>query len=244
MHVSLSCILQSYIIFLTKATDLYRLDRTAFKRQTAEEADNQDGYWLRKPPQERLRALMYLNAQVYGYVQSGPPKMDKSKFKCRRRMQSEYLYQDFLEFIQALNENEVRYILAGGYAVVLHGYQRSTGHLDIWAEPTAENYRRLTAAFEDFRMPVFDMTEAHFLNPAEMDVFTFGLAPVAIDIMTKVKGLEFGKAYAKAVKFNLGDGLQVKLLSKEDLIVAKRAAGRAKDFNDIRHLDATTDENE
>ncbi len=244
MHFSCCIILQFYIIFWTKATDLYRLDRTAFKRQTAEEADKQGAYWLQKPPQERLRALMYLNAQVYGYVQSGPPKMDKSKFKSRRRMQSEYLYQDFLEFIQALNQNEVRYMLAGGYAVVLHGYQRSTGDLDIWVEPTSENYQRLTAAFEDFRMPVFDMTATHFLDPAAMDVFTFGVPPVAIDIMTKVKGLEFGKAYAKAVNFNLSDGLQVKMLSKEDLIVAKRAAGRAKDFNDIRHLDATTDENE
>ncbi len=82
------------------------MDRTAFKRQTAEEADKQGTYWRRQAPEERLRALMYLNAQVYGYVQSGPPKMDKSKFKFRRRMQSEYLYQDFLELIQALNQNQ------------------------------------------------------------------------------------------------------------------------------------------
>jgi hypothetical protein len=45
--------------------------------------------------------MMYLNAQAYGHAQSGPPPMDKSAFKARRRMQSEYLYQDFLEFIQA-----------------------------------------------------------------------------------------------------------------------------------------------
>lgn len=218
---------------------MYRLDRTAFKQQTAAAADDQRAYWLNKAPEERLRALLYLNAQVYGFTQSGPPIMDKSAFKARRRMKSEYLYQDFLEFIQALNQNEVEYLLAGGYAVVLHGYQRSTGDLDIWVNPTPENYNRLLGAFDDFRMPIFDMTEENFLQTGEMDVFTFGVPPIAIDIMTQVKGLNFRKAFAQADDFDLGDNLSVKMLCLEDLLAAKKAAGRAKDFNDIRHLSST-----
>jgi len=180
--------------------------------------------------------MLYLNAQAYGHAQSGPPPMDKSAFKARRRMQSEYLYQDFLEFIQALNQYEVRYLLVGGYAVVLHGYQRNTGDLDIWVEPTAENYQALSKAFSDFGMPVFDMTADNFLAKGQFDVFTFGVSPVAIDIMTQVKGLAFEKAYSQAQVFDLGDGLEVKMLGLEDLLRAKAAAGRAKDFNDIRHL--------
>jgi hypothetical protein len=39
---------------------MYRLDRTAFKQQTAEEADNHVAYWLQQPAAERLRAAMYL----------------------------------------------------------------------------------------------------------------------------------------------------------------------------------------
>lgn len=220
---------------------MYRLDRTAFKQQTAAEADDQLAYWLAKAPKERLRALLYLNAQVYGLAQSGPPKMDKSAFKARRRMKSNYLYQDFLEFIEALNQNKVEYLLAGGYAVVLHGYQRSTGDLDIWVNPTLENYNHLLGAFDDFRMPIFDMSEENFLQTGEMDVFTFGVPPIAIDIMTQVKGLEFSKAFAQADVFNLGDDLSVKMLCLEDLIAAKKAAGRAKDFNDIRHLTSNPD---
>lgn len=139
--------------------------------------------------------------------------MDKSAFKARRRMKNNYLYQDFLEFIQALNQNKVEYMLAGGYAFVLHGYQRSTGNLDIWVNPIPENYKCLLGAFDDFRMPVFDMTEENFLQTGAMDVFTFGVPPVAIDIMTQVKGLDFRKAFAQADGFDLGDNLSVKMLS-------------------------------
>ncbi len=39
--------------------------------------------------------------------------------------------QDFLEFIQSLNSNNVEYILVGGYAVILHGYIRSTADMDV-----------------------------------------------------------------------------------------------------------------
>ena len=48
--------------------------------------------------------------------------------------------QDFQDFIRALNEAKVRYVLVGGYAVILHGYNRTTGDLDIWLERTEENY--------------------------------------------------------------------------------------------------------
>ena len=41
-----------------------------------------------------------------------------------------FFNQDFQEFIVALNEKDVEYILVGGYAVILHGYHRTTGDLD------------------------------------------------------------------------------------------------------------------
>jgi len=51
--------------------------------------------------------------------------------------------QDFIEFLQALNDAEVKYVLVGGYAVILHGYNRSTSDLDVWVEPTEPNYNKL-----------------------------------------------------------------------------------------------------
>jgi hypothetical protein len=46
---------------------------------------------------------------------------------------------DFKEFIQSLNENSVRYLVVGGYAVALHGYPRYTKDLDIWIDRNPEN---------------------------------------------------------------------------------------------------------
>lgn len=151
-------------------------------------------------------------------------------------MRNEIFFQDFLEFIQALQQNEVEYLLVGGYAVILHGYTRTTGDMDIWVLPSKENYRKLAKAFQAFGMPVFDMTEENFLDTSKFDVFTFGTSPVSIDIMTKVKGLSFEEVFPEATLIELDEGLAVRLIGLGDLLKAKRASGRAKDFDDIRHL--------
>lgn len=93
---------------------------------------------------------------------------------------------DFKDFLSALNNQEVRYILVGGFSVILHGYPRTTGDMDIWVERTTENYQKLKKAFDQFGMPVFDMTEENFLSHPNWGVFTFGIPPVAIDLMVKV----------------------------------------------------------
>lgn len=36
------------------------------------------------------------------------------------------LNKDFKEFIELLNENKVKYLIVGGYAVGIHGYPRYT----------------------------------------------------------------------------------------------------------------------
>ena len=57
---------------------------------------------------------------------------------------------DFTDFINCLNQNNVEYILVGGYAVILRGYSRSTGDLDIWVNKTNENFIRLQKALKAF----------------------------------------------------------------------------------------------
>ena len=47
---------------------------------------------------------------------------------------------DFKDFILYLNQNEVEYIVVGGYAVIIRGYSRSTGDIDIWVNKTEENF--------------------------------------------------------------------------------------------------------
>lgn len=84
-------------------------------------------------------------------------------------------------------------------------------------------------------MPVFDMTEVNFLSHPNWDVFTFGIPPVAIDIMVKVKGLDFQKSFDKSVIFN-DDDLKIRTIDKNNLIQAKKSSGRAKDLNDLENL--------
>ncbi|HEY4967114.1 MAG TPA: hypothetical protein VII28_11980 [Puia sp.] len=63
----------------------YRLDRSAFKGQTLEEAANHAGYYKKLTWQERLRVTAYLNSVAFNYPENQPPRMDKSKFKLRSR---------------------------------------------------------------------------------------------------------------------------------------------------------------
>ena len=142
---------------------------------------------------------------------------------------------DFRDFISALNNQSVKYILVGGYSVILHGYPRTTGDMDIWVERTSENYQKIKNAFQQFRMPVFDMTLDNFLSHPNWDVFTFGTPPVAIDLMVQVEGLDFALAYEKSIYFE-DDGLSIRTIHKTDLIQTKQVVNRPKDQDDLLNL--------
>lgn len=143
--------------------------------------------------------------------------------------------QDFLDFMDCLNIQKVKYILVGGYSVILYGYSRTTGDLDIWVRKDEDNYNRLVLAFTQFQMPVFDMTLENFMHSSMFDVFTFGRPPVAIDIMTGVKGLSFDECWEKANEFTI-DNVTMKVVQLQQLIEAKKASGRYKDLDDLDHL--------
>lgn len=143
---------------------------------------------------------------------------------------------DFRDFLAALNDQQVRYLLVGDFSVILHGYSRTTGNMDIWVERTTSNYSKIKQAFHQFGMPVFDMTEDNFLSHPNWDVFTFGVPPVAIDLMVIVKGLEFEECYQNSVIFE-DDTLKIRTIHKNDLIKAKRSAGRSKDLDDLENLE-------
>jgi len=64
----------------------YRLDRTAFKAQTATDAPkSQAAYYKTLTWQERLRIANYLNSVAYGYPEDNPPRLDKTAFSVRSR---------------------------------------------------------------------------------------------------------------------------------------------------------------
>jgi predicted nucleotidyltransferase len=149
-------------------------------------------------------------------------------------MQNNIFESDFGDFISALNISGTEYIIVGGYAVILHGYYRTTNDLDIWVNKSPENHVKIRKAFAIFGMPLFDMTLENFMGD-EFDVFSMGRMPFQIDVMTKLKGVEFADAIKQAEQKEL-EGLKVSFLNLADLIKAKTASGRYKDLDDIEKL--------
>jgi hypothetical protein len=89
--------------------------------------------------------------------------------------------------------------------------------------------------FEEFGMPVFDMTAENFLLHPVWDVFTFCIPPVAIDIMIKLEGLDFASAYLRSIVFR-DEEIEIRTIHKNDLITTKQRAGRSKDLDDLENL--------
>ena len=76
----------------------------------------------------------------------------------------------------------VRYLIVGGYAVMVHTEPRYTKDLDVWIEPTESNARALFVALANFGAPTTDVVPTDFMEP---DVFfQIGVEPVRVDIMT------------------------------------------------------------
>ncbi|MBN1471575.1 MAG: hypothetical protein JW925_07330, partial [Syntrophaceae bacterium] len=67
------------------------------------------------------------------------------------------LPEDFKEFIDFLNANNVCYLLVGGWAVGLHGYPRATKDIDFLIAIDKNNLEKLKKALFEFHAPTIDM---------------------------------------------------------------------------------------
>lgn len=139
---------------------------------------------------------------------------------------------DFIDFLKFLNKNEVEYLLVGGYAVILHGYIRSTGDMDLWVKKSKDNYLKIKKTYNDFGAPMF--SESHFLE-TELDVWSIGKEPSKIEILTNVDGLEFNESFKNCNWFDL-EKIKIPYIYFDDLIKNKLASGRYKDLADIEQL--------
>lgn len=142
--------------------------------------------------------------------------------------------EDIQEFIQCFEDQEVEYLLVGGIAVILYGYERVTGDVDIWVNRTEDNFLKIEKAFHQFGMPLFGMTLERFLN-TENEVFRFGKRPNAIDLMVELKGLKFESCYGLRKRFT-DNHLEMNVLHINHLREAKLHSNRFKDLDDLENL--------
>lgn len=140
--------------------------------------------------------------------------------------------KDFLDFLQLLDKNNVDFLLVGGYAVILHGYARSTGDMDLWVNQNEENYSKLKKVYEEFGAPIFSLEE--FFSD-KFDVWSMGVEPRKIEVLTKVSGLNFVESKSHCDWINEKD-FKVPYIDFEDLMKNKLASGRLKDLLDYQQL--------
>ncbi len=143
------------------------------------------------------------------------------------------LDDNFIDFIECLNNNEVHFILIGGYASVIHGHSRTTGDMDFFVERTKENAVKLIKAIADFGFASLGFTTGDVMD--ESVYITMGVPPVKIDILTSIDAVTFEDAYKDAFEYQEGK-LRVKVIHINHLINNKIAAGRPKDMDDVNAL--------
>lgn len=143
--------------------------------------------------------------------------------------------QDVFRFFQ---QHEVKYVVIGGIASVLHGIPRATFGLDILIEATAENAQRLLASLESAGLGTATMTNAEDILAHEITVFN---DRVRIDVQTHTPGVSFQDAWHRRKTITY-QGQDFFILSREDLIRSKRACGRDVDIEDVRLLELPDDE--
>ena len=140
---------------------------------------------------------------------------------------------EFKRLLNAFHSKGVEYLLVGGYAVIFHGYVRTTGDMDLWIALDAGNAKKAESAIRSlgFNPP--------WLKPELLlkkgSVLRIGTEPLRFDIINEIDGVTFSECFARRVQAEI-DGVKVSVISLSDLKVNKKASGRNKDLADLDYL--------
>jgi hypothetical protein len=143
----------------------------------------------------------------------------------------------------------VRYLIAGGLAVVAHGYNRMTVDVDLILDLDEANLKKAVAVFESlgFR-PRAPVPLAQFADAAArqswirdkgltvFSLFSDRHARTTVDLFVEAP-LNFSNAYRDVANLPLAENLNAPFVSLNDLLYLKRQANRPRDLEDIRNLE-------
>lgn len=144
-----------------------------------------------------------------------------------------YLTQDYQDIIELFNKHNVKYLIAGAYAMSKVGYSRSTYDIDLWVDKTEENATNIYNALAEFGVP-FEIEPKNFLEANS--VLQIGIEPNRIDILTDIDGLTFDDAWSNK-QVAVFDTLEAFTLEINDIIKNKKASNRPKDRLDLVQLE-------
>jgi len=151
------------------------------------------------------------------------------------------------EVFKALNKAKVKYVVAGGVAVVLHGYVRNTGDLDLIVFLEEKNLKSFFNALKAVGyLPKVPVTQEQFSDAKQrnqwkktkgMIVFSFVHRdpPFEMIDMFVDEPIAFRDLHQKKKDISV-EGITIPLISIDHLIKLKKQAGRNKDLDDIVQL--------
>ncbi|MCL1945527.1 MAG: nucleotidyltransferase [Chitinivibrionia bacterium] len=144
------------------------------------------------------------------------------------------LVEDFKDMFKEFNKQGVKYVLVGGLATILYGYQRLTQDLDLFILANSQNAELVMKALIKYGAPMEMVSKEDFEK--EGTTFQMGVKPNRIDILTAISGIKFDEVYKNAIDVEV-DELEFKMISIEDLIKNKLASGRKRDLDDVENLE-------
>jgi hypothetical protein len=152
---------------------------------------------------------------------------------------------DFKELLNLFEKHKIRYLVAGGYAVMKYSEPRFTKDLDLWIATDPENANSVYLALKEFGAPLANLSADDFTHKDYF--YQMGRPPLRVDIMMSIPGVDFENAW-KNREFVELDDFTIPFISRSDLIQAKEASGRPHDKIDIEklkeaeHLDSLDEE--
>lgn len=145
------------------------------------------------------------------------------------------------EIVKALKKEKINYLIVGGYAVNFHGYSRNTVDIDLVIKFTLSNLKKIESLLQKMgmtsKLPIDAVSVYKFRdeyiqnrNLIAWNFYNEDDPTDQVDILITHDVSDF-----KSEKFRVGD-LEVKVISKNDLIKMKKKSGREKDLLDIKEL--------
>lgn len=141
---------------------------------------------------------------------------------------------DLKELLLAFNQNGVEYLIVGGHAVGLYSEPRATKDLDPFIRSSKENAAAVFRALTIFGAPLSDVSPDVFRDG--VSGFQVGVAPYRIDILQAIDGITFEAASPHRITGDIGEGITVNFISRDDLIQNKLASGSHLDLHDVEVL--------
>ena len=140
----------------------------------------------------------------------------------------------FQDVFRSFHYHDVKYVVIGGVAAILHGVPRATFDLDILIEASPQNARRLLDPLPDANLGTAALTSVEDILANEITIFR---DRVRLDVQTSTPGIHFEDAWRNRVTLAY-QGQEFFIASKDDLIASKRADGRDVDIEDVRLLES------